>query len=330
MFSYAIVGKKASIMGGAAMFKTKKAKEQRIEQLQKEIEQLKSSYQHKDVADKEWLLKVQEEIHAAVDQHEKVNAQHHELGDAVKKIEKRFENVSDLSDQTSNKSNELFDKGNSLKEFSIKMVEDAKQGSEDVKNTADVIQELGVEILASEKNMTNLSERSGEIQSIVGVIENIASQTNLLALNASIEAARAGEYGKGFAVVAQEVRKLAESTAKSTSDIQALTTSLQEDIQIALQATKKSAALVDKGILVSLNTADKINNMMKTVEHSQLDISAVQDMIEEQKQLSEAVKKELEEARNLFSQAYEMILDHIEDAKEVDQRLENGIHQLKI
>lgn len=196
--------------------------------------------------------------------------------------------------------------------------------------TAEVIKNLGVQIQASEQNMTNLSARSDEIQSIVGVIDGIATQTNLLALNASIEAARAGESGKGFAVVAQEVRNLAESTAKSTASIQTLTSSLRDEIKEALDSTRTSAELVDKGVQVSLATAEKMERILNTIEQSQGDIGSIQKMIEEQKQLSAEVKSELLGAKTLFSQAHGLIIEHIEDAKEVDKRLENGIRQLAV
>jgi methyl-accepting chemotaxis protein len=70
--------------------------------------------------------------------------------------------------------------------------------------------------------MERITQSSGKISNIIGLIDDIAFQTNLLALNASVEAARAGDAGKGFAVVAVEVRRLAQSAASASSDVKAL------------------------------------------------------------------------------------------------------------
>ncbi|WP_338751562.1 methyl-accepting chemotaxis protein [Bacillus sp. FJAT-52991] len=312
------------------MFRSKKNDQYPTQQLQKEMTELKASFEAKEREGKNRLTHVRAEIAAAVNQHGKVNAQHRVLGEAVGQIEKRFDKVASLSEQTSQKSIHLYEKGNSLKQHSTQIVSDAQQGTTEVNQTAAVIKELGHQIQTSESNMAKLSERSVEIHSIVGVIEGIAAQTNLLALNASIEAARAGEYGKGFAVVAQEVRKLAESTSDSTANIQALTTTLGNEIEHALEATRKSKELVEKGIEVSMNTAEKIDRILAAIENSQLDISEVQKMIDEQKQLSLQTKKELVEAQELFDKAHQMINEHIEDAKAVEQQLDHGVKQLTL
>lgn len=85
-----------------------------------------------------------------------------------------------------------------------------------------------------------LAERSSSIDKIINVINEIANQTNLLSLNASIEAARAGEHGKGFAVVAEEIRKLAEQSKSSVSDIRKIIGSIQEDTVKTVETARKA------------------------------------------------------------------------------------------
>lgn len=92
--------------------------------------------------------------------------------------------------------------------------------------------------------MVRINRSSGEISNVIGLIDDIAFQTNLLALNASVEAARAGDAGNGFAVVAQEVRRLAQSAAKSSAQVKLLIEQSNSDVMEGEGLVSSAAASV--------------------------------------------------------------------------------------
>ena len=127
-----------------------------------------------------------------------------------------------------------------------------------VERVADEIGNIASECQALAAVLGGLGDRSEGIRDIVVVIKDIADQTNLLALNAAIEAARAGEQGRGFAVVADEVRKLAERSAKATIEIGSMIDSTHEDVQLALLRMESMEKSVGKRVGLSRDVAEEI------------------------------------------------------------------------
>jgi methyl-accepting chemotaxis protein len=111
----------------------------------------------------------------------------------------------------------------------IRTVADRHRG--DVAAASGVLLDVREVVRTSSKQIEQLSDLSAAIDDFVALIKRISSQTNLLALNAAIEAARAGEHGRGFAVVAEEVRQLADESARAAEDVTRTTGLIREQME---------------------------------------------------------------------------------------------------
>ena len=160
-----------------------------------------------------------------------------------------------------------------------KMIDDMAHSMEDKVKEAQVTVDLSskagrtlqignIKMQELKEAINEISRCSEEIRTIIGTIEDIANQTNLLSLNAAIEAARAGEAGKGFAVVAEQVKNLAEESAKAAGE----TTKLIE----------MTVAAVDKGIVIADTTVKNMDEVM-------IDAKSATDKME---QMAESLKGE--------------------------------------
>ncbi|MFT5659504.1 MAG: methyl-accepting chemotaxis protein [Sulfurimonas sp.] len=128
--------------------------------------------------------------------------------------------------------NSISDAQESKKEI-IEANENLAIARNDIVSLTAKVQQTAETELELAHNMESLSKDASEVKTVLVVISDIADQTNLLALNAAIEAARAGEHGRGFAVVADEVRKLAERTQKTLTEINATINVVVQSIEDA-------------------------------------------------------------------------------------------------
>jgi methyl-accepting chemotaxis protein len=181
----------------------------------------------------------------------------------------------------------------------------ADGGSAIVQQTVAEIMGIADQVQESSKVISNLGKKSEQIGQIIGVINDIADQTNLLALNAAIEAARAGEHGRGFAVVADEVRKLAERTAKATDEVAQSIREIQADTTSAVAQIESGADRVNKGVELATQAGTSLSTIVESSGKVGSMVQAIAAAADQQAGTSNQIAKSVEEINAITRESTE-------------------------
>ncbi|RFU62333.1 methyl-accepting chemotaxis protein [Peribacillus glennii] len=197
---------------------------------------------------------------------------------------------------------EVQNKANASSDISHDMVAELQKSKEVINSLVDGIQQLAQENQDSLKAVRRLEENAEKVEQIIQLVGDIAAQTNLLALNASIEAARAGEHGRGFAVVAEEVRLLADESAKAVQGISSLIQNIQSDVQGVVKQISEQVTTANKEAQKGTETNQTIEEMTRTVHKVAAAVEDITGLVDRQMDSIQETSRQSQEVAAIAEQ----------------------------
>lgn len=285
---------------------------------------------------------------------EQTSASADEVAKTVDDIAKGAQDQAGDAEQGAMKAKELSNKFGTLNQNTQEMLSSAQKVMDANVNGFRTLDDLKKKTAKNdeanqriESVINELNEKTKHIGTILDAISAISVQTNLLALNASIEAARAGEHGRGFAVVAEEIRKLAEESAKAADEVREIVTNIQNDSQktvVSMSEVKgisKEQTMAVEEVNISFETirsaideiSSKIDRISTSVNLLNVDKDSIVESIENISAVSEETAAASEEVTASMEQqtiAVEEVARAAEKLNSIAVELNHEISKFKV
>ena len=198
--------------------------------------------------------------------------------------------ANDLSERTTKQAATIEETSATMEQLSATVLQNAQRAKDASVVAATVTRtaEEGGQVMSKATDaMERITQSSGKISNIIGLIDDIAFQTNLLALNASVEAARAGEAGKGFAVVAVEVRRLAQSAAQASAEVKGLIDQSGIEVRAGSKLVSDAASKLEAMLAAARSSNELMDGIAKQSQSQATSIEEVNAAVRQMDEMTQ-------------------------------------------